>query len=185
MHTRYDALCCAESCDGTPVLARSCNALERDLGALDVKSCERMVRRFGSEKIQENRRHDAIVRSWGAIIAIERPHDGGRMTRKGCTMTESIEVFTLTATELADAIGVAPKAFRSFVRSNVRLQGGKVGVDTPGSGKRYVFNVTQSEIDAIGAAYASHRRTNGAVAFDAASLGIVASSDDDTDGDAV
>jgi hypothetical protein len=68
-----------------------------------------------------------------------------------------------TATEIADAIGVNPKAFRSFVRSTVRSNGGKVGEQTPGSGGRYAFDDDGIDADAFiaswSAAYRAHART--------------------------
>jgi hypothetical protein len=88
---------------------------------------------------------------------------------------ESGEVRTMTASEVADAIGVTPKAFRSFWRAMVRKSGGAVGADTPGSGKRYVFNVTDADLERIASQYASHRRTNGGVVAD---LSIIGDADD-------
>jgi len=83
----------------------------------------------------------------------------------------SNETRTMTATEMADAIGVSPKAFRSFWRSFIRSNGGTVGADTPGSGKRYNFtNVDDAMIESVRAAYASHRRTNGAVTVDLSAM---------------
>jgi hypothetical protein len=91
----------------------------------------------------------------------------------------------LTATEIADAIGVNPKAFRSFVRSTVRSNGGKVGEQTPGSGGRYAFDDDGADADAFIAswanAYRTHARTNNTRTVTLASLGIVA--DDATDDD--
>ena len=81
-------------------------------------------------------------------------------------------MIVFTATELADAIGVNPKAFRSFVRSMVRNNGGKVGEQTPGSGGRYRFECDDDDADAFvarwAAAYRSHARTNNtrAIALD-------------------
>jgi hypothetical protein len=73
-------------------------------------------------------------------------------------------MIVFTATELADAMGVAPKAFRSFVRSMVRANGGKVGEATPGSGGRYRFECDDDDVDAFVAswvtAYGAHARTN-------------------------
>ena len=81
-----------------------------------------------------------------------------------------------TATEIADEIGVNPKAFRSFVRSIVRANGGKVGENTPGSGGRYAFDDDGMEADAFIAswreAYQSHRRTNNTTTVTLASLGV-------------
>jgi len=79
----------------------------------------------------------------------------------GVTITEP-----WTATMMADAIDVDPKAFRSFVRALVRKRGGVIGADTPGSGGRYKFDVPCDDaeqaayIDAVRAAYSTHRRTN-------------------------
>jgi hypothetical protein len=73
-------------------------------------------------------------------------------------------MIVFTATELADAIGVNPKAFRSFVRSMVRSNGGKVGEQTPGSGGRYRFECEDGAEEAFIAswadAYKAHARTN-------------------------
>jgi hypothetical protein len=71
-----------------------------------------------------------------------------------------------TATMMADAIDVDPKAFRSFVRALVRKRGGTIGADTPGSGGRYKFDVPTDDaeraayLDAVRVAYSTHRRTN-------------------------
>jgi len=90
-----------------------------------------------------------------------------------------------TATEIADELGVNAKAFRSFVRSIVRANGGKVGENTPGSGGRYAFDDDGMEPDDFIAswrtAYDSHRRTNNAVTVTLASLGIASSDSDDSD----
>jgi len=73
-------------------------------------------------------------------------------------------MIVFTATELADEIGVAPKAFRSFVRSMVRANGGKVGEATPGSGGRYRFECEDDDIESFvqswADAYKQHARTN-------------------------
>ena len=83
---------------------------------------------------------------------------------------------TMTAPEMAHAIGVNPKAFRSFVRSQVERAGGVVGVNTPGSGARYRFeNVTDATIEQVRAQYASHRRTNNSMVID---LGAIMPTDD-------
>ena len=92
-----------------------------------------------------------------------------------------------TATELADELNVQPKAFRSFVRSMVRANGGKVGEQTPGSGGRYRFECDDDDasvasfIDGWRVAYNTHRKTNNTRTIDLASL---LASDDDADGDA-
>ena len=46
---------------------------------------------------------------------------------------------TLTTKEVAEALDTTPKTLRRFIRSDVKSQGGEVGVDTPGKGKRYAF----------------------------------------------
>jgi len=46
---------------------------------------------------------------------------------------------TLTVKDIAGALEVEPKTFRKFLRSEVVENGGTVGVDTPGKGKRYSF----------------------------------------------
>ena len=74
----------------------------------------------------------------------------------------------MSASEIADVLDVDAKAFRSFWRAMTRKRGGTVGVDTPGSGKRYSFSVPTDEamrsayFDAMRSAYATHRRTNNA-----------------------
>jgi hypothetical protein len=70
-----------------------------------------------------------------------------------------LDVMMLTATELADEIGVHPKAFRSFYRSYAKRH----GLVTPGSGSRYRFAVTQADIAAWAIEYASHRKSNNAI----------------------
>ena len=97
-----------------------------------------------------------------------------------------------TATELADELNVQPKAFRSFVRSLVRSNGGKVGEQTPGSGGRYRFecddddDAVASFIDGWRVAYQTHRKTNNTRTIDLASLvgshDDASSPDDDADG---
>ena len=83
-------------------------------------------------------------------------------------------MIVFTATEIADAIGVNPKAFRSFVRSMVRANGGKVGENTPGSGGRYRFECNDDDVEAFvarwAAAYRSHARTNNTRAITLESL---------------
>jgi hypothetical protein len=83
-------------------------------------------------------------------------------------------MMVFTATELADAIGVNPKAFRSFVRSMVRANGQTVGVDTPGSGGRYRFECEDDDADAFvsswASAYRTHARTNNTRAIVLANL---------------
>ena len=68
----------------------------------------------------------------------------------------------LTATELADEIGVNPKAFRSFYRSYAKRN----GLSTPGSGARYKFNVTDADIAAWSLEYHAHRKSNNALTVD-------------------
>jgi hypothetical protein len=78
----------------------------------------------------------------------------------------SLEVFAMTATELADEIGVHPKAFRSFYRSYAKRN----GLATPGSGARYKFNVTEADIAAWSAEYHAHRKSNNALTVDGGPL---------------
>jgi hypothetical protein len=111
-------------------------------------------------------------------------------------------MITFTATEIADELNVDPKAFRSFYRSIVRSNGGKVGVNTPGSGKRYAFDLDDSTahndaeraalvdayIDGWRIAYNSHRKTNNAnkVSFDdLVQLGIMPVNDEPPSDDSV
>ena len=70
-----------------------------------------------------------------------------------------LEVRAMTATELADEIGVNPKAFRSFYRSYAKRN----GLATPGSGARYKFNVNDADIAAWSAEYHAHRKSNNAL----------------------
>ena len=90
----------------------------------------------------------------------------------------------MTAKEMADAIGVNAKAFRSFWRSYTEANGGVVGIDTPGSGARYIFEgVTDDSIEIMRALYSSHRRTNNAKSIDLSALfGTVADDAADDDG---
>ena len=60
----------------------------------------------------------------------------------------SEETKTLSAKEVAHQIGTTGKVLRSFIRSEVRANGGVVGVDTPGSGGTYKFQ--ESEVEEIG-----------------------------------
>jgi hypothetical protein len=78
----------------------------------------------------------------------------------------SLEVFAMTATELADEIGVHPKAFRSFYRSYAKRN----GLATPGSGARYKFNVTEADIAAWSAEYHAHRKSNNALTVEGGPL---------------
>jgi hypothetical protein len=64
-------------------------------------------------------------------------------------MTE--ETKTLSAKQVAHEIGTTGKVLRSFIRSEVRANGGVVGVDTPGSGGTYKFQ--ESEIEEIRARF--------------------------------
>lgn len=101
---------------------------------------------------------------------------------KGCDMSnESNESNEgtgayMSASAVAEHIGVSPKAFRRFVREYVKGKGGRVGQDTPGRGGRYAFE--RDSIDAIAAAYEAWSGRAGAmlITFDAA--------DDASEGDA-
>lgn len=83
---------------------------------------------------------------------------------------KSESVISMSASEMAAAIGVDPKTFRRFVRDGVRAKGGVIGADTPGQGRRYVF--TSDQIDSARDAFAlwrtSHGRVN--VTFDSLSV---------------
>jgi hypothetical protein len=46
---------------------------------------------------------------------------------------------TLTAAQVAEELGTDGRTFRRFYRGFVRANGGTVGEDTPGKGKRYAF----------------------------------------------
>jgi hypothetical protein len=61
------------------------------------------------------------------------------------------EMEKLTAKAVAQEIGIPAKKLRSFLRSEVKENGGVVGVDTPGSGKTYSFE--ESEVEEIKARY--------------------------------
>ena len=86
---------------------------------------------------------------------------------------DAISTEPFTARMIADRIDVDAKAFRSFWRAMIEKRGGTVGVDTPGSGKRYTFNVPTDDamraayFDAMRAAYDRHRRTNNGQTVDA------------------
>lgn len=67
---------------------------------------------------------------------------------------------TMSASEIADYIGVSAKAFRSFMRSHVKSQGGTVGVETPGSGARYRFECDDADLESWATLYRAHRKTN-------------------------
>ena len=45
----------------------------------------------------------------------------------------------LTTAEVAAELDTTPKTLRRFLRADVKANGGQVGVDTPGKGKRYSF----------------------------------------------
>jgi hypothetical protein len=50
---------------------------------------------------------------------------------------------TLSAKEVAEKLETDARTFRKFIRSEVKAAGGEVGVDTPGKGKRYVFEAKE------------------------------------------
>lgn len=50
---------------------------------------------------------------------------------------------TLSAKEVAEALGTTPKRFRRFLRSEVKEAGGTIGEDTPGKGGRYSFEAKE------------------------------------------
>lgn len=47
---------------------------------------------------------------------------------------------TYTPAELAAECNTTPKQIRRFMRSQVRADGGVIGKDTPGKGKRYALD---------------------------------------------
>lgn len=62
---------------------------------------------------------------------------------------------SITAKELAKALGMDAKALRSRIRRMHEANGGIVGVDTPGSGGRYVFD--DADVEAWRIALTSNR----------------------------
>lgn len=53
---------------------------------------------------------------------------------------------TMTAKEMAEAIGTDGKTFRRCVRSLFKAAGGSVGTDTPGRGRRYAFKASETDV---------------------------------------
>lgn len=49
----------------------------------------------------------------------------------------------LTTKEVAEKLETTPRELRKFLRAEVKADGGKVGEDTPGKGKRYVFEAKE------------------------------------------
>ena len=64
---------------------------------------------------------------------------------------EVIQMEKLTAKGVAQELGIPAKKLRSFLRSEVKENGGVVGVDTPGSGKTYSFE--EAEVEGIKARF--------------------------------
>ena len=60
---------------------------------------------------------------------------------------EETEDETLTVKEVAAEIGTTGRLLRRFIRSEVVADGGTVGEDTPGKGRRYSF--TRDEADSL------------------------------------
>lgn len=52
---------------------------------------------------------------------------------------------TLTVKEVAAEIGTTGRLLRRFIRSEVVAEGGTVGEDTPGKGKRYAFSREEAD----------------------------------------
>jgi hypothetical protein len=52
---------------------------------------------------------------------------------------------TLTVKDVAGELDTEPKTLRKFLRSEVVENGGTVGVDTPGKGRRYSFEAEEVE----------------------------------------
>ena len=89
---------------------------------------------------------------------------------------------------LASLIGTDGKSFRRFLRAQVTRTGGTVGVDTPGRGGAYVFDLDADDADAIERvrdAYTAWRSGRGRmlIALDDL-LGAPVESDADADADA-
>jgi hypothetical protein len=59
-----------------------------------------------------------------------------------------------TMNDLAAECGTTPRAIRKFARSLVRLNGGVIGKDSPGKGKRYALD--SREFAALKKAYLQH-----------------------------
>jgi hypothetical protein len=85
-------------------------------------------------------------------MAQSAPHD-----ERECKMTEVkasevkaasdaavAKIARINGTEMADLIGVDPKAFRAFVRRTARKAG--QGDALPGSGKRYSFDPNEADL---------------------------------------
>jgi|SRR5580765_6341317 len=51
---------------------------------------------------------------------------------------------TLTVKEIAEKIGTTPRILRKFLRAETVENGGTVGVDTPGKGKRYSYTTAEA-----------------------------------------
>lgn len=67
----------------------------------------------------------------------------------------------MSAKEMAAEIGCDPKTFRRFVRAITTANDGVIGVDTPGSGRRYAFD--SSHVDEWRASFDEWRTTRGSV----------------------
>lgn len=52
---------------------------------------------------------------------------------------------TLTVKDVAAEIGTTGRLLRRFIRSEVVAEGGTVGEDTPGKGKRYAFSREEAD----------------------------------------
>lgn len=59
-----------------------------------------------------------------------------------------------TMNDLAAECGTTPRAIRKFARSLIRLDGGTIGKDSPGKGKRY--SLDGAEFAKLKRAYAAH-----------------------------
>lgn len=59
-------------------------------------------------------------------------------------VTEEVEE-TLTVKQVALEIGTTGRLLRKFIRSEVVADGGTVGEDTPGKGRRYAFSRDEAD----------------------------------------
>lgn len=76
----------------------------------------------------------------------------------------------VSAKDVAEHIGVSPKAFRRFMRAYVTSKGGSVGQDTPGRGGRYSFD--EGALDNIALAYRAWASRSGSMHFDASAFDV-------------
>lgn len=100
---------------------------------------------------------------------------------------EAVDVpVTFDTKGLTAALGSpSDKATRRFVRTSVKMAGGSVGTDTPGSGGRYAFTLTAAEIEALRERFAVWQAKGaGSRIVGADVLGLTAPADGEAKGDA-